>query len=73
MIRFNLRAGFTLIEVLVAIAIIDIILSPLFIVQGNVLQNVARISNKLHRIFFAEQLLATARRNNYPKKLVHLF
>jgi len=46
------QSGFTLIETLVAIAVIAFVLSPLFVMQGNVLERVVRESRKLQRVFF---------------------
>lgn len=67
MIHFKNRNGFTLIEAMIAVAIAAIILTPLFILQGVVLQNVDRVSRKLHRIFFAEDFLYEARRSMVPE------
>ncbi len=67
MIHFKNRRGFTLIEAMVAVAIAAIILTPLFILQGVVLQNVGRMSRTLHRIFWAQHFLYEARRIKDPE------
>ena len=53
----NSTAGFTLIEVLFSIAIIGLVLTPLFITQSNFLQWVARQSDQLHRAYAGEQFM----------------
>lgn len=55
--------GFTLIEVLVALAIVAIVLTPLFIMEGNTLNSLGRLVARSARImaareFLADQLLA---------------
>jgi prepilin-type N-terminal cleavage/methylation domain-containing protein len=50
----NQNTGFTLIEAMLAIAIIAIVMTPLMITQGTVVQAVANISLRLQRIFFAQ-------------------
>ncbi len=62
MIHSKNRPGFSLIEVLITIAMIAIILTPLFILQGSVLQSVAYVSKRIQRIFFAKQFLYEARK-----------
>lgn len=67
MIHYKNHNGFTLIEATVAIAIAVIILTPLFILQGVVLQGVHRGSRKLHRIFLGKHVLYEARRAMGPE------
>ncbi|MCX5922849.1 MAG: type II secretion system protein [Candidatus Dependentiae bacterium] len=55
------RAGFTLIEAVVSIAIIGIVMTPLMITQGSVLQAVVKYSNKLQRMYYAENFFIDAR------------
>jgi prepilin-type N-terminal cleavage/methylation domain-containing protein len=53
----NARPGFTLIEVLLAMAIIGLILTPIFAIQLGVMRSNARASETLQRIFFGKQFL----------------
>ncbi len=55
------EAGFTLIEAMIAVAIIGIILVPMFLLQGTILQEVGRRSHELRRMFFARQFFSEAR------------
>jgi prepilin-type N-terminal cleavage/methylation domain-containing protein len=57
MIRSKNNTGFTLIEVLFAMAIIGIVLTPLIINQGNLLRWVARQSAVLYRTYLGEQFM----------------
>lgn len=49
--------GFSLIEVLLAFAIVALVLTPIFITQGSLLTSVVRRSYNMARIFFAEQFM----------------
>jgi prepilin-type N-terminal cleavage/methylation domain-containing protein len=48
------KKGFTLIETIIAIAVIAFVFGPLFVMQGSVLQRVVQQSRKLQRIFFMQ-------------------
>lgn len=61
MIHFKNNDGLSLIEVMIAMALIAIIFTPIFILQGNVLQRVSRMSLRFKRIMQAENLLYKAR------------
>lgn len=60
--RKTSKAGFTTIEVLIAIAIIGFLLAPLLVMQTSSLETVARFSSSLDRIFLAKSFLHQARR-----------
>jgi len=62
MMHFKNHSGFTLIETMFAIAITAIVLTPLFILQGTILQQVSRASHKIERIFLAQQFMDEAKR-----------
>jgi len=62
MIHFKNHSAFTLIETMFAIAITAIVLTPLFILQGSILQQVSRASHKIERIFLAQQFMYEAKR-----------
>lgn len=60
--RETSKAGFTTLEVLVAIALIGFLLAPLLVMQTSALESVARLSSSLDRIFLAKSFLHQARR-----------
>lgn len=62
MTHFKNHSAFTLIEAMFAIAITAIVLTPLFILQGIVLQQISRASYKVERIFLAQQFMYEAKR-----------
>ena len=55
------KSGFTLIETMLAIALIAMVMTPLMITQGTIVQAIARISMRLQRIFFAQNFFIDAR------------
>jgi prepilin-type N-terminal cleavage/methylation domain-containing protein len=57
----NVKFGFTLIETMLAIALIAMVMTPLMVTQGTIVQAIARISLRLQRIFFAENFFIEAR------------
>lgn len=54
MIHSKNKKGFSLIETIIAIAVIAFVFGPLFVMQGTVLQRVVEESRKLQRIFFMQ-------------------
>jgi prepilin-type N-terminal cleavage/methylation domain-containing protein len=58
--------GFTMMESIFAVAIIAVVLTPIFILQGNTLRNVATIANYMQRLFFAADFLQQARQTQAP-------
>lgn len=57
MIPSNNRDGFSFIEVVLTIALIGAVLTPLFSVQYNVFNLLARAADKLSRIFLLENVI----------------
>lgn len=53
MIRLKNRSGFTLIEVLLAVAIMGIVLGPIYILQGAVFDRVIRAAGSVDRMLAA--------------------
>jgi len=53
--------GFSLVEVMIAIGIIAIGLTPVLLLQNMVLTRVHRMGTRLHRVFWAKQFMFTAR------------
>ncbi len=51
-----------MLEAVIAIAVIGVMLTPLFILQGTVFQNVSRISDRIHGNFFALGFLYETRK-----------
>lgn len=60
-IREERFKGFTLIESLMATAVMAILLTPLLVTQGTILQNLVRAGANLQRIFLAQNFLIDAR------------
>lgn len=54
---FRNKSGFTLIEVLLAMAIIGLVLTPIFSIQLSVLRSNSKASQTLARIFLGKQFL----------------
>ncbi len=67
MMRFKNENGFSLIEAMIAIAIIGMILSPMFILETNVFNAVARIAEKFHRILLSKQFMFTVHQKQSPE------
>ena len=61
MTNFKNHDGFTLIEAMLAITIAALVLTPVFILQGTVLQSIMRLSHRIERLFLAQQFLYEAR------------
>ena len=55
-----LRSGMTLIEVMFALAIVAIALTPIFVTQGNSLRQVVEKTNSFQRLFKAQEMLCQA-------------
>lgn len=49
--------GFSLIEVMIAIAVFAIVMSPLFILQGSTYTRLVRGARDLHRMWFAQEVM----------------
>ena len=61
MIPSKNNSGFTLIEVMLAIALIAMAMTPLLVMQSSAVRAVAKISTRLQRIFLAENFFIEAR------------
>lgn len=69
MIHFkNNNDAFSLIEALLAIAIVGIVLTPLFILQGTLLRSISRLSFQIHRIYEGETFLLEMQLHEEQKK-----
>lgn len=56
----NNRDGFTLIEIMMTVAMIGIVIVPLFSVQYNILKIISQASDQLSRIFLIETIFNEA-------------
>ena len=65
--HFKNKNGFSLIEAMIAIAIIGMILSPMFILETNVFNAVARIAERFHRILLSKQFIFIAYKEQPPE------
>ncbi len=54
--------GFSLIEAVIAVAIIGMVLTPMFVLETNVFNSVARNAERFHRLIFAKDFLYMAQR-----------
>ncbi len=63
MIHFkNNHRGFTLIEAMIAVAIMGMVLTPMFLLETNVFNAVARMGEQFERFLFANHFLYIAQR-----------
>ena len=60
--HFKNKQGFSLIEAMLAIAIVALVLTPMFVLENNVFDGVARMAQKFHRLLFAQNFLYVAQR-----------
>ncbi len=60
MIRFKSNSGFSLIEAMMAVAIMGMVLTPMFLLETNVFNAVARMSERFARLVFAKHFLYVA-------------
>jgi len=66
MIHFKNHNGFTLIEVILALAITGLVLTPVFIIYTTILQRVTKASKQLNMILYCKELLGQARQKQEP-------
>jgi prepilin-type N-terminal cleavage/methylation domain-containing protein len=68
MIHFkNRKYGFTLIEALLSMMIIGVVLAPLFLLHGVIMQRVNKYSQQLNALLWGKQLLYEARQKQEPE------
>jgi len=68
MIHFKNKNGFTLIETLLALSIMAMILTPVFISQNNIMVSLGMFRDRFRRINMAKNFLVHAHRNNLENK-----
>jgi hypothetical protein len=61
--HFKNKSGFTLIEAMLAVVMIGMVLTPLFLLEGTVFQGVSRFAQIFRRYMFAKEYLYEMRRN----------
>lgn len=66
MMNSRSNAGFTLIEVMLSMAIMGLILTPIYVLQGNVTERVYRMGSRMRSLFYAQDILYQARRAQPP-------
>ncbi len=64
---FKNKPGFSLIEAMFAITIIGLVLTPMFILENNVFNGIARMAETFHRLLFAQNFLYSAQRQEPPE------
>lgn len=57
MMNLKNRDGFTLIEVLIALGMIGLVLTPIFVVQSTVMKTISNYSEQLVRVFAGQAFL----------------
>ena len=70
MIHSKNHSGFTLIEVLLALSIMAMILSPILISQSSIIFSVGYFKDQLQRTFLAKNYLAVAHRHTSENKKI---
>src|SRR3990167_2362700 len=60
MMHFKNKKGFSLIEAMIAITIIGMVLAPIFILEANVFNAVARVAEGFHRIVRSKHFMVGA-------------
>ena len=60
--HFKNKQGFSLIEAMLAIAIIGLVLTPMLIMENNVFNGVVRMAERFHRALFAQNFLYVGQR-----------
>lgn len=58
------KTGFTLIEAVLAVAIVAVVMTAIFVAQGTALYAINRVSNELRRLYAASDYLLTKRKEN---------
>ncbi len=65
--HFKSKPGATLIEAMIAVAIMGIILAPIFLLESSVFNAVGRGAEKFQRIIRSKQFLFTASKEQKPE------
>ncbi len=68
MIHFKNNNGFTLIETLLALSIMAMVLTPVFISQNNIMVSLGMFRDRFRRINMAKNFFVHAHRNNLENK-----
>ena len=63
----SLSKGFSLIEAMLAVAMMGMILAPLFLLEGTVFDGVTKITEQFRRYLFAHNFLYQVAREQSPK------
>lgn len=63
----SLSKGFSLLEAMLAVAIMGMVLAPLFLLEGTVFDGVTKITEQFRRYLFAHNFLYQVVREQSPK------
>ncbi len=60
---FKNKQGFSLIEAMLAVTIVALVLTPLFVLENAIFSGVGRMAETFHRALFAQNFLYNAQRD----------
>ena len=66
MIHFKNKSGFTLVETVIAVAIMALTVTPMFVLETNVFNAVVRWGEQFNRLLFAKAYIYTAVEKESP-------
>ena len=69
MMSFKNKSGFTILETIVAMGVVAGVVTLLLIMQSAVLQQAARVSDRVERVFLLRTFLHEARSKTQPQAL----
>jgi prepilin-type N-terminal cleavage/methylation domain-containing protein len=69
MIHSKNKNGFTLIETLIALSMMAMVLTPIFVSQSNIMVTLGMFRNRFRRINIAKNFMVHAQRNNLEDKV----
>jgi len=61
--HFKNEQGFSLIEAMLAVTIIALVLTPMFVLENSIFNGVGRMAETFHRALFAQNFLYIAQRD----------
>ncbi len=61
--HFKNKQGFSLIEAMLAVTIVALVLTPMFVLENSIFSGVGRMAETFHRALFAQNFLYDAQRN----------
>jgi prepilin-type N-terminal cleavage/methylation domain-containing protein len=67
MIHFRSHNGFTLLEIMLSLVIVGIVLGPIFLLHGAIMQRMNTVSHQFYGILVGKQLFYQARQKQDPQ------